>query len=106
MPLTKTLRTLLASAAATAHDQSLIDARRAARAVWAKQAFAAFMEAQARVTDAWERIFDELPDDLSDEEVEALPEPHEQAEAEALYAPIRAILDRDRWPRELHFKDV
>lgn len=56
--------------------------------------------------EAWDRIFEALPDDLDDEEVDAIPPPPEQAELDAIFDEIEAVRDHDKWPRELHFKDV
>jgi hypothetical protein len=63
------------------------------------------LAAQDRVGEAWDRIFDTLPHDLDDEELEAmnLPDPPEQAEVDALYEKIEAARERDVWPRELYW---
>jgi predicted O-linked N-acetylglucosamine transferase (SPINDLY family) len=103
MPPTRTLQALLAAAQSAAAEQEQAAARIAARCAWAKQAVAAFMAAQERVQEAWERIFDALPDDIDEEALDQLPDPPEQAEADALWAEIEAVRDHDRWPRHLHW---
>lgn len=77
-----------------------------ARVAWVRETMAAWWEAQRKVEQAWDRIFAALPEDLSDEEVEAIPLPPEQAELDAIHAEIRAVIDHDRWPRGLHFKGI
>lgn len=80
--------------------------RKSARIAWVKETMAALRAARQKITDAWDRIVAELPEDLSEEELEALPEPPEQAEHDALHAQIRAVIDRDEWPQELHFGGI
>jgi hypothetical protein len=70
---------------------------------WAVRIVASPREAQERATDAWDRIFDALPDDLSDEEIEALPDPPEQIEVDAIQALIDDVIERDSWPRERYW---
>ena len=98
-----TIRALLA----TANQPEIADPaaieRVARRAMWAGKTIAMMREAQHKVTDAWDRIFAALPDDLSEEEVERLPEPPEQAELDALEAEIMAVNHHDRWPKHLHW---
>jgi hypothetical protein len=97
------IRALLEAAEDAAHEQLLHTARITLRKAWAKQRVADFFAAQKRVQEAWKRIFDALPDDLDEEELEAIPEPPEQAEADAIYAEIQGVLDHDRWPRHLYW---
>ena len=99
----ETIRALLASAGQVAGEQEQREARIAARVAWARQTIDAMFEAQKRVQEAWDRIFDELPDDLSEEELEKIPEPPEQAVVDALYEQIAAVRDHDRWPKHLHW---
>ena len=60
------------------------------------------------------RIFDALPDDLNDEQLEAIPAPPEQVgprssvrgteredQLNAIQAEITAVIEDDRWPKEL-----
>jgi len=82
--------------------------RVAARVAWVRETMASLRAAQHKVDEAWARIFDGLPDDLTDEELEAMsiPEPPEQAELDALYVQIRAVVDHDLWPKELYWSAV
>jgi hypothetical protein len=98
MSFDHTIRSLLSAAGRSAE-------RRAARALWAEQTAVAWREAQRKINDAWERVFAALPDDLSDEEIDALeiPDPPEQAELDALQAQIDDVIERDKWPRHLYF---
>ena len=45
------------------------------------------------------------PEDLDDDELEAMniPDPPEQAELDAIHAEIDAVLEHDRWPKELYW---
>jgi len=99
----ETIRALLAAAGNVAGEQAEAEARIEARVAWVKQRIADLKAAQQRVFDAWDRIFDALPEDLDDEELEAIPEPPEQAELDAILAEIDAVREHDRWPRELHW---
>src|SRR5205823_461590 len=78
-----TLRALLAA------DEPA-DPRQAARWRWLHETAAEWMDAQRRCTAAWDRTLAMLPDDLSDEELDAidLPEPPEEAEVNALWAQL------------------
>jgi hypothetical protein len=108
----QTIRALLA-------DTGRLAECKAARCAWARETVAALRAADRKVDAAWERIFDALPDELSDERsaqscrghdehwsLEAIPEPPEQAEVDAIHAQIRAAIDEDRWPRELYFGGI
>jgi hypothetical protein len=88
-----------------AEEEQSCHARQAARLAWLRETFAAMLAAQDRVGEAWAGIFDTLPDDLDDEELEAmnLPDPPEQAEVDALYKQIEAARDKGRWPKELYW---
>lgn len=99
----ETIRSLLTCAAQAAEEAERAEARREARVAWVKEIVAALRAAQERVDEAWDRIFAALPEDLDDEEVEAIPEPPEQAELDAILAEIAAVRDHDRWPRELYW---
>jgi hypothetical protein len=80
----ETVKALLTAAALPDDDDDEQEvARKVARILWARKALAAFFAAQERVGEAWSRIFDELPEDLDEEELEKLPEPPEQAECDA-----------------------
>ena len=98
-----TIRALLAAAGRVAGDEADAAARVAARCAWVRQRIADLRAAHERVDEAWRRIFDALPDDLDDEDVEAIPPPPEQAELDAILAEIEAVRDHDRWPRHLYW---
>jgi len=103
MNTNQTIKTLLASAGQVADDRANAEARVAARVAWVKQRIADLKAAQKRVDEAWTRIFDAQPEDLDDDALEAIPEPPEQAELDAIFAEIEAVRDHDRWPRHLHW---
>lgn len=102
----ETIHALLTGGAQAAEEEAHATARKAARVAWVEETMAALKATQDKVTQAWDRIFDALPEDLDEEEIEAIPEPPEQAELDALHAQIDAVCKHDKWPRELHFKDV
>ena len=104
----ETIAALLAAAGQVAGDREQQDARIAARVAWVKERIAALKAAQQRVFDAWDRIFDALPDDIDDEELEAMdiPDPPEQAEVDIIHAELDAVRDHDKWPRKLHWGDI
>lgn len=56
---------------------------------------------------AWERLLEPYLH-LSDEEFDELdlPPPPEEAEVDAIYAQLRAVIDEDRWPRELYIGGI
>jgi hypothetical protein len=97
---------MLARGADASAEIERMAARRVARIAWAEQAVSDFVAAQRRVAEAWSRIFDQLGEELDEDELEALPDPPEQAVADALWAEIVAVRDRDQWPRHLHWGDV
>ncbi|MGE0290578.1 MAG: hypothetical protein AB7I42_29870 [Bradyrhizobium sp.] len=103
-----TIAALLAAAGEMAGEQARHESRRAARAAWLKERIAALKAAQRRVFDAWDRIFDALPDNIDEEELEAMdiPDPPEQAELAAIHAEVDAVRDHDKWPRKLHWGDI
>lgn len=77
--------------------------RIAARAAWVNEIIAKLRSAQKRADDAWLAAVRALPEDHTDEELEAIPEPPEQAELDAIHAQIDAVIEEDRWPRELYW---
>lgn len=99
----ETIRAFLAAAGHPPGERERAEARIEARVAWVRETLDAWRAAHRRVAEAWNRIFDALPDDLSDEEVEAIPPPPEQAELDALHAQIEAVRDHDKWPRELYW---
>ncbi len=98
-----TIRALLAKAEQAAGEQEGAQARVAARVAWVREAIAALKAAQKRVDEAWDRIFDALPEDLDDDELEAIPSPSEQAELDSILAEIEAVRDHDKWPKHLYW---
>ena len=101
----ETIRALLAAAENVAGEEAEAEARIEARIAWAKRRIADLKAAQERVIEAWDRIFDALPENLDDEELEAMniPAPPEQAELDAIHAEIDAVRYHDRWPKHLHW---
>jgi hypothetical protein len=74
---------------------------------WARERLDAFFELQEQAGEAYMRQMDEHPDvDWEDEDAPDLPDPPEQAAAQAVYAEVMAAIEEDRWPRHLHFRDV
>jgi hypothetical protein len=77
------------------------------RLEWGRERLAAFFEMQERAGQAYDRQMDEYPDvDWESADAPDLPEPPEQAVAQAIYAEVMAAVKEDRWPRHLHFRDV
>ena len=89
-----TIKMLLAEARKTAD-------RRAARAAWARQASAAWLKATLEMdeflTAAVERMNKAEFERLCYEEF---------AKVDAMMAELRAAVDEDKWPREMHWKCV
>ena len=106
MPLPQTLAALLAGAREAAEEEARIEARQAARAARARQTMAVLKIAQVEAEAAWRRLIDRLPEDMDEEEWDAVPPPPEQAVLDFLLAEIRAICEHDKWPREMYFKNV
>ncbi|HEX8523055.1 MAG TPA: hypothetical protein VF669_12430 [Tepidisphaeraceae bacterium] len=102
----ETIRALLTEAGQAADEQERAQARIAARIAWVHEAMDALLAAHKKVNDAWDRIFEALPEDMDDEEVDQIPPPPEQAELDAILAEIEAVRDHDRWPRHLHWKNL
>jgi hypothetical protein len=106
MPPDETVRSLLAGGARAAEEERHSEARKAARVAWVTEMMVALFAAQDRVTKAWDQIFEALPDDLDEEELDAIPVPPEQAELDLIFEQLHAVRDHDRWPRELYFKNI
>jgi hypothetical protein len=106
MPPAQTIQALLAGGTQAADDSRHAALRRGARVAWVAQMDAALEAAYKKADEAWDRIFAALPEDLDDEEVDAIPIPPEQAELDSILAELQAVCDHDRWPREPYFKDV
>jgi hypothetical protein len=74
---------------------------------WASERLDAFFDLQDKAGEAYMRQIEAHPDvDWEDEDAPDLPDPPEQAAAQAVYAEVMAALNEDRWPRHLHFRDV
>jgi hypothetical protein len=74
---------------------------------WAIERLDAFFDLQEKAGEAYMRQMDEHPEiDWEDEDAPELPEPPEEAAAQAVYAEVMAALNEDRWPRHLHFRNV
>jgi hypothetical protein len=80
--------------------------RKDARAAWTKKTVAALREARERCDAAWDRLMKALPEDASDDEVDAVKPPPEQAEVDTLHALIDEVVQHDRWPRELYWGGI
>jgi hypothetical protein len=77
------------------------------RIEWARERFNAFLEMQDKAGEAYVRQIEAHPDvDWEAEDAPVLPEPPEEAVAQAIYAEVMAAVNHDRWPRHLHFRDV
>jgi hypothetical protein len=77
------------------------------RHAWFRERFEAFLDMQDRAGEAYLRYMDARPEiDWEDGDAPEVPEPPEQAIAQAIYAEVIAAVREDRWPRHLHFRDV
>ena len=77
------------------------------RLEWGRERLDAFVEMQERAGEVYDRQIDEYPDvDWDSEDAPEVPEPPEQAIAQAIYAEVMAAVKEDRWPRHLHSRDV
>ena len=77
------------------------------RLEWGRERLAAFVEMQERAGEAYDRQVEAYPDvDWDSEDAPDLPEPPEEAVAQAIYAEVMAAINEDRWPRHLHSRDV
>ena len=78
------------------------------RWLWLQVTAAAWQDAMRRNHAAWDRMLAKLPDDISDEELEALdlPDPPEEAEVNALWAQLNDVIQKDLWPKELYFGGI
>lgn len=74
---------------------------------WASERLDAFFALQDEAGEAYMRQIEAHPEiDWEDEDAPELPEPPEEAAAQAVYAEVMAALNEDRWPRHLHFRNV
>ncbi|TMJ16085.1 MAG: hypothetical protein E6G94_05250 [Alphaproteobacteria bacterium] len=59
---------------------------------------------QDRVMEICDRQIEENPDvDWEEVEPDEFPDPPEEAIAQAIYAEVMEAVEKDRWPRHLHF---
>ena len=77
--------------------------RKAARIAWVQERIAALRAAHKAADQAWERLLSAFPEDVSEEELETIQPPPEDAEAESILAELNAVIDEDRWPERLYF---
>ena len=104
------LATLLAEGTPVAEAE--VEARRMCermkiRLAWFRERFDEFVEMQERAGEAMLRYMDERPEiDWDDEDAPEVPEPPEEALAQAIYAEVMAAIREDRWPRHLHDRNV
>ena len=75
--------------------------RKAARAAWAKATAAAWREAHREM----DQRCSEAVDQLSEEEFERLCD-EEEAKVDVFRAPLKAVAERDVWPRDLYFGGI
>lgn len=74
---------------------------------WFSERMEAFLAMQDRAGEAYLQYMDARPGiDWQSEDAPEVPEPPEEALAEAIYAEVLAAVHEDRWPRHLHFRDV
>lgn len=71
------------------------------RAAWVRETLAALLEAQQAMDDRCGNAVDRVPEDefnrIFDEE---------QAKVDAIRAQIDAVIERDEWPKHLHFGGI
>jgi hypothetical protein len=74
---------------------------------WASERLDSFFAMQEKAGEAYRRQIEAHPEiDWEDEDAPELPEPPEEAIAQAIYDEVMEALNEDRWPRHLHFRDV
>ncbi|HYW16284.1 MAG TPA: hypothetical protein VE891_09030 [Allosphingosinicella sp.] len=74
---------------------------------WARERLDSFFAMQDKAGEAYMRQIEEHPEiDWDDEDAPELPEPPEAALAQSIYEEVMDALNKDRWPRHLHFRDV
>jgi hypothetical protein len=96
---TDTIRILLMSGAKGAEPLDPAQWKRtAARVAWVRETTATLREAQREMDDRCTKAVDRLDPQAFDRLFEA-----EQAKVDAILTQLRAVIDEDRWPRELYF---
>lgn len=107
MTIEETVKTLLANATAGAAEDLRALERVRARVVWSREQAQALRAAHKRCDEAWERRIAQIDAEGMDEaEADALPEPPEQAELDAILEEMHAVRDKDMWPKALYFSAV
>lgn len=77
------------------------------RHAWFRERFNAFLDMQDRAGEAVLQYMEARPEiDWDDEDAPEVPEPPEEAIAQAIYEEVMTAVKGDRWPRHLHFRDV
>ena len=78
------------------------------RIEWGRERLDAFIEMQERAGEAYGRQIDAHPEveDWDAPDAPRLPQPPEEAVAQAIYAELTEAIERDRWPRHLHFHGI
>jgi hypothetical protein len=75
--------------------------RREARAQWAMKTAAAWHEAMQQMAERCSEAVDRLSEEEFDRLIDA-----EQAKVDAIYEQLRAVIDKDQWPKELYFGGI
>jgi hypothetical protein len=78
------------------------------RWLWLHDTAAKWHDAHTRYNAAWDRILAKVPEDLSEEELDALdlPEPLEEAEVNWFWAQLDAVIQKDMWPKHLYWSGI
>ena len=78
------------------------------RWLWLRLTTMEWLNAQRRAEAAWRRIIDQIPDDLSEEEIDELdlPDIPERDEEDALWQQLDDVVQKDLWPRELYWGGI
>lgn len=100
MTFDQTLLKLLTTTIEIAPDEEARLLRVQARVDWVAGRVADLVAAQKRADQAWMALVAGI--DPADDG-EDLPPPPEQAEADAILAELKAVTEKDRWPRKLHW---
>jgi hypothetical protein len=80
------------------------DPRKAMRWLWLRETTLDWQDAFRRCDAAWCELVKDIPEDEIDD-VEVGPPP-EQAEVDALWGQLNAVIQKDQWPREMHFGGI
>ncbi len=89
-----TIQSLLADAGRSAE-------RIEARAKWARETAAKMREAMQQMDERCTEAVERLDEEEFDRLVEA-----EQAKVDAIYEKLRAVIDKDQWPRDLYWGEI